>query len=208
MTKDEIRQQMRERRHAITSEERRAAGKAIAENVMGHEIHLLLRAWRVSLYLSTTNEIPTRYIARAFWEAGRDVCVPAWSTSESTYRLYALDPRTKLIKGHHGIREPEVRIPVFPWDVDAFILPGLAFDGRGGRLGFGKGHYDAILSKALKTSPKIGVCYDWQVAEEPLPQEEHDIPMDWVVTDSRIIHCAGNRKKAAALEPPPPADTP
>jgi len=72
---------MRERRHAITSEKRMAAGKAISKNVMGEEINLLLRAWRISLYLSTTNEIPTRYIARALWEAGRDVCVPAWSTS-------------------------------------------------------------------------------------------------------------------------------
>ena len=184
---------MRERRHAITSEERRAAGKAICENVMGDEINLLLRAWRISLYLSTTNEIPTRYIARALWEAGRDVCVPAWSSSESAYRLYALDPRMKLIKGHHDIREPAVRIPVYPWDVDAFILPGLAFDALGGRLGFGQGHYDGILSKAPKTSPKIAICYDWQVVGETLPQEDHDIPMDWVVTDTRIIHCAANR---------------
>lgn len=192
--KETIRLQMREKRHAVTDEERKAAGKSICENVMGDTIKLLLRAWRVCVYLSTKSEIPTRYIARAIWDAGREVCVPAWSTSDQVYKIYALDPRMKLITGHHGIREPSVRMPVFPWDVDAFILPGLAFDSRGGRLGFGAGHYDSILSKAAKKAPRIAICYDWQVVDDVLPQEEHDIPMDWVVTDKRVIDCAANRK--------------
>lgn len=193
LTKDEIRLQMRERRHAITEEDRRAAGKAICKKLMGNEIQLLLRTWRVCVYLSTRHEIPTRYIVRAFWEAGREVCLPAWSKTDEVYKLYAFDPRMKLIKGHHGIREPALRIPVLPWDVDAFILPGLAFDTQGGRLGFGAGHYDGILAKASKVTPKIALCYDWQVVPYVLPQESHDIPMDWVVTESRVIHCAANR---------------
>ena len=197
MTKEEIRLKMREKRHAVTDEERRATGKAISENVMGDTIRLLLRAWRACVYLSTKNEIPTRYIVRAFWEAGREVCVPAWSKNDEVYKLYAFGPHTKLITGHNGIREPDVRIPVFPWDVDAFILPGLAFDTCGGRLGFGAGHYDGILAKAARTAPKIALCYDWQVLDESLPQEEHDIPMDWVVTDIRVINCGANRKAAS-----------
>ena len=194
MTKEELRQQMRERRHAVTAEERKAAGKKISENVMGNTVNLMLRAWRVSVYLSTKNEIPTRYIVRALWEAGREVCVPAWSKNDKIYKLYALNARMKLITGHHGIREPDVRVPVFPWDVDAFVLPGLAFDACGSRLGFGAGHYDGILAKAPKTSPRIALCYDWQVVDEALPQEAHDVPMDWVVTDKRVIDCASNRK--------------
>lgn len=197
-SKEAIRLQMREKRHAVKDDERTAAGKAICENVMGDAIRLLLRAWRVCIYLSAKHEIPTRYIARAIWDAGREVCVPAWSKSDEVYKLYAFDPRMKLITGHHGIREPSVRVPVFPWDVDAFILPGLAFDSRGGRLGFGAGHYDAILAKAAKKAPKIALCYDWQVAEGVLPQEEHDVPMDWVVTEKRIIDCAANRAAASS----------
>ena len=192
-TKDEIRQQMREQRHAITSEDRMATGKTIAKNVMGDSLRLLLKTWRVCIYLSTKNEIPTRYIARAFWEAGREVCVPAWSKSESAYKLYAFDPQMKLIKGHHDIREPAVRIPVMPWDVDAFILPGLAFDNCGGRLGYGAGHYDGILAKATRHAPKIALAYDWQIVDVPLPQDEHDILMDWVVTEKRVINCVANR---------------
>jgi len=192
--KDEVRVRMREKRHAVTHDERKAAGKDIFRNLLGDEIQLLLHAWRVCLYLSTKNEIPTRYIARELWGAGREICLPAWSRSDEVYKLYAFDPQMRLITGHHGIREPAIRIPVLPWDVDAFILPGLAFDEQGGRLGYGAGHYDAILAKANKTAPKIALCYDWQVVEQPLPQDAHDMRMDWIVTDKRVINCVENRR--------------
>lgn len=201
MGKDEIRQQMRARRHEVRPEDRMAAGKAVCEKIVGPPLNLLIHAWRVCLYLSTKSEIPTRYIARAIWQVNREVCVPAWSTSESAYKLYAIDPRTRLITGHHGIREPAVRLPVMPWDVDAFILPGLAFDALGGRLGYGAGHYDHILVKAVKTAKKIAVCYDWQVLEDAVPQEPHDIAVDWIVTDKRVLNCAANRQATRTRSP-------
>jgi len=193
-SKADIRQQMREARHAVSAEARKAAGHTVCDKIVGDAIRLTLHSWRVCLYLSTKNEIPTRYIARAIWDAGRDVCVPAWSKTEEAYKIFHLDPHTRLVSGHHGIREPAVRLPVMPWDVDAFILPGLAFDTQGGRLGYGAGHYDHILGKASKRALKIAVGYDWQVLDTPLPQEPHDIPMDWIVTDKRVINCAENRK--------------
>jgi 5-formyltetrahydrofolate cyclo-ligase len=197
--KQALRQQMREKRHEVGPEDRREAGLAISEKVVGAPINLLTCSWRVCLYLSTRNEIPTRYVARAFWELGREVCVPAWSTSEKGYRLYGLDPRMRLITGHHGIREPEVRVPVMPWDVNAFVLPGLVFDVFGGRLGYGAGYYDQILAKASRNALKIAVCYDWQVLDTPVPQEPHDIPMDWIVTEKRAIRCADSKKEAPRL---------
>ncbi|HOF62458.1 MAG TPA: 5-formyltetrahydrofolate cyclo-ligase [Kiritimatiellia bacterium] len=180
---------MREKRRAVSQETRREAGRAICERVIGPPLNLLMRTWRICIYLSTRNEIPTRYIAREIWNAGREVCVPAWSTSENGYRLYAIDPAMRLISGHHGVREPEVRIPVMPWDVQVFIVPGLVFDTRGGRLGYGAGYYDRILAQAPRSALKIAVCYDWQVIDTPLPQKPHDIPMDWIVTEQRALRC-------------------
>jgi 5-formyltetrahydrofolate cyclo-ligase len=188
-TKDEIRQEMREKRKTITKEERREAGKEIAKKLVESDIRLLLQAWRIALYLSTAHEIPTRYIARAIFEAGRELVVPYWSQSKAKYHLTLMTPTSKLITGKLGIREPRKRIPVLPLDVDLFIIPGLAFDKQGGRLGFGAGIYDDILSHARKSSPKIALCYDWQVLDEPLPLEPHDIRMDWIVTDKRVISC-------------------
>jgi len=87
-----------------------------------------------------------------------------------------------------------------PWDVDAFILPGLAFDRQGGRLGYGAGYYDRILAKASRTALKIAVCYDWQMLDTPLPQEPHDIPMDWIITEKRALRCEA-ASPAANLRP-------
>jgi len=199
-TKETIRQQMLDKRRGVTDTDRRSAGRHICRQILEKTVRLPLRAWRVCLYLSTRHEIPTRYLARAVWDAGREVCVPAWSLSERTYKLYALDPRMRLITGHHGIREPAVRIPVMPWDVDAFILPGLAFDRQGGRLGYGAGYYDRILAKASRTALKIAVCYDWQMLDTPLPQEPHDIPMDWIITEKRALRCDA-ASPAANLRP-------
>ena len=188
-TKDEIRLEMREKRKEIDQEARREAGKAITQKLVESDIRIFLKAWRISIYLSTSHEIPTRYIARAIWEAGRELCVPYWSATQKMYKLSLMDPSTKLITGKMGIREPRKRIPVQPLDIDVFIIPGLAFDMQGGRLGYGAGIYDGFLAEARKTTQKIAICYDWQVLEDPLPLEPHDICMDWIVTDKRVISC-------------------
>jgi len=192
-SKDDIREEMRERRKEISRERRRYTARIIAEQVAEGQIRLVTRAFRVSLYLSTRYEIPTRYIARSMWESNREVCVPAWNPSEKRYGLCELHPTMRLITGHLGIREPAEQVPVMPWDADSFVLPGLAFDPYGGRLGYGKGIYDSILMRANSTAIKIGICYDWQIVDEPLPLEPHDRYVDWVVSDKRIIHCKAIR---------------
>jgi 5-formyltetrahydrofolate cyclo-ligase len=188
-TKDEIRLEMREKRKAITKEERLEAGKEIAKKLIESDIRLVLQAWRIALYLSTPHEIPTRYIVRAIWEAGREIAVPYWSKTNNKYQLTLMTSTSKLITGKLGIREPRKRIPTLPLDIDAFIIPGLAFDAQGGRLGFGAGIYDDILSQARKSALKIALCYDWQVLDGSLPLEPHDICMDWIVTEKRVISC-------------------
>ena len=200
-SKDEIRSEMRDRRKEVSQERRRYTAKAIASQVTEGQIRLAMRAFRVSIYLSTRHEIPTRYIARAMWAAQRDVCVPAWSERDGRYVLCMMHPSMRLITGKYGIREPAEQIPIMPWDADSFVLPGLAFDKHGGRLGFGKGIYDGILAKANSTAIKIGICYDWQILEEPLPTEPHDICVDWVVSDKRVINC--KQMRVAATSAPP-----
>jgi len=188
-TKAEIRQEMRAKRKEIAQEKRLEAGQEIAKKLVESEIRLLLQAWKVAIYLSMSHEIPTRYIVRSIWEAGREVVVPYWSTTQEIYQLTLMKPMAKLITGKMGIREPQARIPVSPVEVDTFILPGLAFDLQGGRLGYGAGIYDTILSKARKSAPKIAICYDWQVLDEPIPLEPHDVRMDYLVTEKRVINC-------------------
>lgn len=191
MDKESIRDEMRARRKELTEPERRKAGKLICQNLLeSQKINLLLTCWRISIYLSAKHEIPTRYISKELWNCAREVCVPAWDKDRRSYILCAFLPGMKLIEGPLGIREPVARFPVQAWDVDAFIIPGLAFDTYGARLGFGGGFYDRILSETRKSTKLIALCHDWQVIEDKaIQQEPHDIRMNWIVTEKRVIKC-------------------
>ncbi|MBU0704381.1 MAG: 5-formyltetrahydrofolate cyclo-ligase, partial [Chloroflexi bacterium] len=101
--------------------------------------------------------------------------------------LHPYDPG-RLVRHRFGMLEPAPGLPVVaPSTLDLVLTPGVAFDRRGGRLGFGGGYYDRLLP----TTPalRVGVTYDECLADA-LPCAEHDQRMDWVVTPSQEIHCA------------------
>jgi 5-formyltetrahydrofolate cyclo-ligase len=85
------------------------------------------------------------------------------------------------VKGPHGILEPSAGPVVRPRDVRAWLVPGLAFTRKGGRLGYGGGWYDRLLCKVPKRVPKIGIAYAFQLVDE-LPTEPHDICLTSVVS--------------------------
>lgn len=90
-----------------------------------------------------------------------------------------------LVKSAGGIREPSGdRCPAVPQEeIQLIMVPGLAFDTVGGRLGRGKGHYDRFLARLPDTALRCGVCFDCQLHEN-LPSEAHDIPMAALLTES------------------------
>ena len=193
---------MRAKRHAITKEMRKQTAKDICQTLVeSSKLNLFISSWNISTYLSTEYEIPTRYIIQQTWSTARNISVPAWDKESLSYKLCALMPDMAFVTGQLGVREPAVQLPFPIWEVDAFIIPGLAFDMYGARLGYGAGYYDKILSKARKAARLIAICYDWQVVEdEPIPQESHDIRVEWIVTDKRVIRCGqhANRKPSVS----------
>jgi len=191
--KSTIRQVLRERRRAVSSEERLQAGRDIAQRFYDDPRQFIKRVVRLALYLSSAHELPTRYLARGAWSQGRQVCVPGWSLRQNTYRFYELHAQSRLIKGPQGIREPADRRAVDAREIDLFIFPGLAFDCLGGRIGYGGGNYDRLLAGARKNAVKMAIAYDWQVVTTPLPLEAHDVRVDWILTPTRIINCQAQR---------------
>ena len=187
--KREIRMSMRERRRTIPDSRRKEVGRAIAKKICHPPISLLFKARIIAVYLSTSHEIPTRYIVRRANEAGIRVCVPVWDSHLQEYRLTLFTPEMPIVKGKYGIREPAVREDIPIWEVDAFIIPGLAFDPGGGRLGYGGGYYDSFLRSARKNSLRIGICHDLQITETLLPQSGVDQKLHWIVSDQRVITC-------------------
>ena len=91
--------------------------------------------------------------------------------------------QTKFSKGGFSVREPDVKVVAKPTDFDVIIVPGIAFDVQGNRIGFGKGCYDKLLVKT--NGIKVGFCYDFQLCDN-IPTEETDIKMDCIITESGI----------------------
>jgi len=88
--------------------------------------------------------------------------------------------------GAFGISEPKAQIPVPEEEIDVILVPGIAFDKKGGRIGFGKGYYDRLLSRTKAV--KIGLCHAVQLVEDTFC-EPHDVRMDYVITESELIVC-------------------
>src|SRR5581483_9171099 len=104
--------------------------------------------------------------------------------------------RVALLRaGRFGILEPDPGAPeVRPEEVDVFLLPGLAFDGDGHRLGFGGGYYDEL--GPLVRGLLVGVAFDFQLVER-CPAGEGDVPVDCVVTDARVVRCRAPRAEGS-----------
>ncbi len=91
------------------------------------------------------------------------------------------DAKKDLRPGAFGILEPRKRLPLFLADeIDLFLCPGMGFDTRGGRIGRGKGFYDAALAKSRSDAVRLGICFGYQLVDE-VAMDDHDIRMDGVI---------------------------
>jgi len=101
--------------------------------------------------------------------------------------VHVVDPEDRLMPGPFGLTEPAADTPrIEPGEVDAVIVPGVAFDERCWRLGYGGGYYDRLLPLLRENCMRIGICYDEQVLET-IPAHEHDVRLHAVVTPTRVI---------------------
>lgn len=175
LSKPDLRRQMRQSRAALTDGERALSSSRITTHLQA----LFEREnWLdVAIYLAKHEEANLDNFAE--WLLAREVRVyaPCGEGFAQLHSLHATQP------GSFGTREP-CGVPVGTTANLIVLVPGLAFDAHGGRLGFGGGWYDRALA-ALPISRKIGIAFDGQIVDE-VPREEHDIAMDALVTPSRV----------------------
>lgn len=182
-TKQEIRQEMRRIRQRLDIEEREEASKVLCEKILARwdVQHALEHNQPFAVYLANGSELDLTPLIEALWAADVTVAVPCWSAERNCYVLAAYDNTTTLVEGSHHIPEPADACEIACEDIGVWIVPGLAFTPSGGRLGYGGGWYDRMLSVAAPHAVKMGVCYPFQMLAE-LPLEEHDRPLTCVVT--------------------------
>ncbi|KKU87797.1 MAG: hypothetical protein UY16_C0018G0002 [Candidatus Gottesmanbacteria bacterium GW2011_GWA2_47_9] len=179
MQKEDVRNEMGQKRRAMAMAVRRGADSRIVRKLLARrEIGL---ANIICAYVSTSEEVDTKEIIIHLLRQGKQVVVPKAEGNELTvYRIKSVDD---LVPGGFGILEPKDNCQHADVSmIDVFIVPGIAFDRQGYRLGWGKGYYDRLLARV--TVPKIGLAYATQIVSG-LPHESYDIQMDVVITQEK-----------------------
>lgn len=189
--KQSIREEIRKKRNSISKEEVKLKGAAVAEKLMATEEYKKAKA--VLFYAAKGNEVQTKELIEKALNECRTALLPIANSMAKEIEVSEIKDYSKdLKKGAFGIMEPKLKKPVNEESIDAVIVPGVAFDLQGHRLGYGLGFYDKLLrrlaNKKKKKIWKIGLAYDFQVVEK-LPTEGHDQRMDIIVTERRAIRC-------------------
>lgn len=151
-------------------------------------------ATRLLVYVSTGSEVDTQGLIRQLLAMGRQVCVPRFEPATQGYATSMLhDFDSELTTGQYGVLEPKPGVirPSALKQIDAALVPGLAFDETGNRLGRGRGHFDRLLGQT--GGVRIALAFDFQVLDE-VPAEAHDARMDFIVTETRVVNLRGNRQ--------------
>jgi 5-formyltetrahydrofolate cyclo-ligase len=181
--KEKIRKEIKEKRRRQSKEENRKKSKEIKEKLFG------LKEYRdaktVLFYVSYDGEVFTHDMIKESLKEKR-VVVPISDPKNCSLTLSELRSWGDLVEGSYGILEPEKdcnkEIPVE--NIDLIIVPGVAFDLNGNRLGHGKGYYDSLLRRNRDVLT-IGLAFEFQVIDS-IPIEKHDIPVGIIITEKRI----------------------
>lgn len=181
MIKDELRERMRKMRRALTAEEISAKSAKISDFLFSLDV--IKDAQTVCTFISAFREPDTIGIIKKLLSSGKEVVVPITDTKTNTLSLSYIKNTEELKSGAFGILEPSVIYPASADSLDAVLVPALALDRRGGRIGFGKGYYDRLLENT--DAVKIALCYEFQLFER-VPVDEHDVPMDIIITEEKI----------------------
>lgn len=170
------------RRDALSPFAREIASMRIAERV--NELLSIANCRTVALYAPKGSEVETWLIDEHVRATGGRVVYPRVLDHTRELEFHEVVPE-QLVAARFGLREPRAdwRNLVGLVEIAAFVVPGIAFDRRGGRLGWGHGHYDATLAAAPATALRIGVAYDTQLIDVVM-RDPHDIDLSHVVTES------------------------
>lgn len=168
------------RRDALTADVRAAAEARIADEV-GALLATVPAGSVVALYAAKGSEVATDVIDARARELGLRVAYPRVEAGERRL-AFAEAAVGELVVARFGLREPRAEAPVVALaDIAAFVVPGVAFDRAGGRIGWGHGHYDATLA-AAPAAVRIGLAFECQVLDH-VPRDPHDALLHHVVTE-------------------------
>ncbi len=155
----------------------------------------------VLFYVDAGSEVRTRHSLPEALAGGKRIVVPYCIVETNELELFLLEDMSELVEGAYKILEPKAELRtlpnkiVRPEDLDLVMVPGTAFDPKGGRMGQGKGYYDRLLARVRPDAPLVAIAFDCQIFDE-IPVSAHDVFMDKVLTETREIVGIGRTAKA------------
>lgn len=185
--RQQIRTQIRRQRQALSPQQQQQAAQQVAERALSFP--LLAQARNVALFLSFDGELDTRPLISRLWQRGQQVYLPVlhpFSTGQLLFIRYL--PDTPLIPNRYGIPEPSLNLTeLAPLDtLDIILVPLVAFDARGQRLGMGGGFYDRTLQHWQQHGVlPAGLAHCCQQVPA-LPTEQWDIPLPVIITPEKV----------------------
>ena len=184
--RERIRRAVLARRDALASETRCALSRAIVERFW--VLPEAVRARTLLVSLSVGSEASTHALVVEARRRGLRVAVPVTLMAERRLLATELPEDDRLEAGPFGILEPrpDARVPVPVDRLDLIVAPGAAFDPRGNRLGWGAGYYDRLLAGRRPDTTIAALAFECQIVSA-IPSEPHDVPMDVIVTEQRVI---------------------
>jgi 5-formyltetrahydrofolate cyclo-ligase len=185
--KAELRKRMRGLRKAFPQQACSERSARICERLEGLEP--LSNAKSVALFwpLEERHEVDLRPLYWRLTRRGVRVALPRLDEEATTMTLRFVDDPGRLVEGPLGLLEPSPeQPPALPGDLEVIVVPALALDLRGHRIGYGRGHYDRTLPAFAPPASTVGVAFDFQIMAE-VPVTEGDVAVGWIVTDSRAV---------------------
>ncbi|NLA99740.1 MAG: 5-formyltetrahydrofolate cyclo-ligase [Methanomicrobiales archaeon] len=183
-TKATLRLRAKEARALLSPEEIAIYSAGIERRLLA----LLSGFTTVMVYVSKTPEVETNHLIAALNHRGVQVVVPIIERETCGLRLSYLPDPSVLVPSTFNVPEPiGHELPARPADIEAVIIPMLAFDLEGNRLGYGAGYYDRFLCR-YPHPQKIGIAFSCQQIEH-IPADENDVKVDCVVTERGILQC-------------------
>jgi len=180
-----LRQQVRAELAKLAADQRRLDSTKLCDLLQQQDVWQ--RAASVLLFVPLQSEPDIAPLLEASWAAGKTAALPRFDPAAREYCAGVVCRRDDLEPGSFGIVEPHPGCPVLPLNqLDFILVPGLAFDLTGRRLGRGKGFYDRLLAQVR--GHKCGVCFDAQVVSA-VPEELHDVRLNSILTPTRWHSC-------------------
>ncbi len=184
MLKQQARIEFKNRRSDFSAAQIQADSQAIAELYFkefepAEVVHLFIP-------IPGFNEVDTNFIITRLWDLGKTVCTSITEVKTNTLRTVAFTEEIELVPSKFGVPEPIGGPALDEKDIDQVLVPLLAIDASGNRVGYGKGFYDNFLQKCNSNTQKIGLSL-FPPIDEIEDTHDNDVPLDFLITPSRVI---------------------